>query len=266
MLRVTHNAGFFSCCQVRLEAIVGYYNEKGRLPIYIDSSEQYALYSNGKKNIIEQFFQNKDITIPSGPLTWGPWLGEPQFANLHTIRYDHISPLVNRYFSPTPEIMRRVNFLKTKYNIHPAETCVLFYRGTDKVREVGVPSYTDVYQRANSKRIWLQSDESEFLRLGKINFPNACIMEDEIRHTREAKTVDILNTSTNQEYAKWFLAIVLLMSECETVVCGTGNINLWIALFRGHSRGIQQYRCLLPKVYGITQRPAETNTIWCEHA
>lgn len=261
MLRVTHNAGFFSCCQVRLEAIVDYYNKKGRLPLYIDSSTQYELYSDGQKNPIQRFFQESNVEIPLAPLTWGTWLGEPQFANLHTIRYDQISPLVKRYFTPTPEILQRCEILKSKYGICPSKTCVLFHRGTDKTREVGIPSYEEVCDHADTNQIWLQSEEPEFLKHGKIRFPEAIIIEDENCTTRMGGSVT--SNITNHDYAKWFLAIVLLMSECKTVVCGTGNISLWIALFRGNSEGIHQYRRLLPTVYGVAQRPTDSG-IWCE--
>lgn len=268
MLRLTHNAGFFSCCQVRLEAIVQYYNERRRLPIYVDSSQQYAWYSSGrhgKRGPIEAFFtEETDTYVPPPPVTWGTWRGVPQLANMHTIPYEQLAPLVRRYFNPTPEVMRRAQFLQEKYALVPEETCVVFYRGNDKSKEVNLPPYQEMYSRADTtKRVWLQSDETEFLRGNP--FPDALVMWDEIRHMpRSQTTVDNSPPSVNHSYALWFLAIVLLMSKCKTVVCGTGNISLWIALFRGNSHGIVQYRSLRDTIYGVPQIAAEDpSVVWC---
>ncbi len=43
MLKVSHNAGFFSCCSVRLREIINFYNNTHILPI-VDSYELFELY------------------------------------------------------------------------------------------------------------------------------------------------------------------------------------------------------------------------------
>ena len=42
---VDHNAGFFSCCTIRLQKIVDYYNENKIFPI-VDSTNQWAFYKD----------------------------------------------------------------------------------------------------------------------------------------------------------------------------------------------------------------------------
>ena len=47
MIKITHNAGFFSCCSVRLTEIVNFINTNlGQLPYNVDSSEQFIWYRN----------------------------------------------------------------------------------------------------------------------------------------------------------------------------------------------------------------------------
>lgn len=56
MIKITHNAGFFSCCAIRLNKIVDFINLNKRLPDVVDSSQQFKLYK-------KQDMCNKDITF-----------------------------------------------------------------------------------------------------------------------------------------------------------------------------------------------------------
>ena len=56
MIKITHNAGFFSCCSVKLTEIVEFINSNKRLPDIVDSSEQFIVYKNDKD-------KDKDITL-----------------------------------------------------------------------------------------------------------------------------------------------------------------------------------------------------------
>jgi len=69
--------------------------------------------------------------------------------------------------------------------------------------------------------------------LGKL-YPDHILFSDEIRHIRKCdNTVDKVMPHMNYEFSKYFLAIVIIMSKCKHVVCGSGNISMWIAFFRG---------------------------------
>ena len=44
-IHMTHESGFFSCCSVRLDAIIQYFNEHNfRLPIKVDSTKSYTWF------------------------------------------------------------------------------------------------------------------------------------------------------------------------------------------------------------------------------
>ena len=69
-IKITHNAGFFSCCSVRLSEIIDFINSNKRLPDNVDSSEQFEIYkkTNEKnKDITFDYFENynivKDVNI-----------------------------------------------------------------------------------------------------------------------------------------------------------------------------------------------------------
>ena len=56
-LVVTHNAGFFSCCSVKLHRIVEFINKHKKLPDTCDSSQQFQWYKRTNSHLI-----NRDIT------------------------------------------------------------------------------------------------------------------------------------------------------------------------------------------------------------
>jgi hypothetical protein len=45
-LDILHNAGFFSCCSVKLSEIIEYYNNDHVLPKIVSSKKQFAWYKN----------------------------------------------------------------------------------------------------------------------------------------------------------------------------------------------------------------------------
>ena len=49
-LIITHNAGFFSCCSVRLHHIVRFINDFKKLPNSVDSSKQFEWYKQNKND------------------------------------------------------------------------------------------------------------------------------------------------------------------------------------------------------------------------
>jgi len=125
MLKITHNAGFFSCCNMRLHKIINYFNNNKRLPQLVDSSAQFALYKPVYmiyNDITEDFFINntnnnknnilyeKDVFIRNDII-------EDQFSNYKTLNIEDIKPFIQKYFSPSQEIMEIQSILIKKYNI-----------------------------------------------------------------------------------------------------------------------------------------------------
>ena len=250
-LFIRHNSGFFSCCSVRLDTIVKYFNMYRSLPLSVDSSAQFEWYkppgTNGA-SIVETYF----ITDISGfqfskqPIEYGHWF---QLTDYKKLNYKAIQPFITKYFSPSQEIQDIVSNLETKYSLDYSNLCVLFYRGNDKITETELSSYDEYIAKAKeiqeqnpSIRFLLQSDETEFLEALSSHFPNSFYFKDEIRHIKKANTsVDKVFPQDNYQFSKYFLAITLCMAKCKYVVCGSGNCSIWIALYRGNTEGIYQH-------------------------
>ena len=251
VLTITHNAGFFSCCSVRLDRIIAYVNCNKKLPMTIDSSQQFDWYKTDKQDITYDYFvkdANNDITV-TGIINYNH---HQQFDNYKALDYAGICPFVRKYFTLSDSIRSIVSSMEVKYNISSYDDiCVLFYRGNDKSRETKLPSYDAFIQKAEEIRgkhpavkFLIQSDETEFIETISAHLPTSSFyFKDEIRHMKKQNnTVDRVFKSTTYEFSKYYLAITMIMSKCKYVVCGTGNCSIWIMLFREHANGLYQIR------------------------
>ena len=261
-LIVKHNAGFFSNCTVLLEAILSFYNTYGQTPSVLDTTGLFLWYApDGADSGIDvrsHYFLPEPTTplireenakaaalIRPGSLNY-----VQQFSDYRDIDFFSIAPFMTDYFSVVPEIIALANAIQAKYDVDPANTCVIFHRGNDKGLEVRLPDYDDYAVRARAviekfpgTKILLQSDETEFFTAFGGAFPEAVSFQAEIRHmSRRASTVDVecASIASNHEMSKNFLAIMLIMSRCRFVVCGSGNCAMWVALFRGNAKCVYQ--------------------------
>lgn len=249
-LCITHNGGFFSCCNIKLHEIVFFFNAHKKLPLIVDSSEQFASYKINKStnDITFHYFEDKkDKTEFSftQPIEFNQ---NYQFRNYANIRYSTITPFISKYFSPSAEIKNKILFLIGKYNIDYENTCVLFYRGNDKNRETRICGYDEYVVHAQNIlhkypgiKLWVQSDETEFIEKMLSEFPrDTFIMSDEIRHIKKCdSTVDKMKNDIDK-YSQFFFAITLIMSKCKIITCGTGNCSLWLMLYRGGTENVYQ--------------------------
>jgi hypothetical protein len=246
-----HNAGFFSCCSVRLDNIISYFNTNKKLPVIVDSSMQFSWYKTDRsQDLTPEYFNDYNTYGPIAHTHHIDYFEHYQYKNYSTLRYNDIAPFIEKYFSPSLEIKKSIAGLEQKYNINYDNICVLFYRGNDKITETQLSSY-DAYI-THSKEIlsknpdtifFIQSDETEFIEVMTAKFPNnSFYMKDEIRHMKRCRnTVDICMKSDILNFSKLYLAITIIMSKCKYIVCGSGNCSIWILFYRGHANNVYQY-------------------------
>jgi hypothetical protein len=248
-----HNAGFFSCCSLRLDNIIQFFNKYKSLPIKVDSSIQFEWYKNNANTDItfDYFTYYKNISIYPVYKDKIDYCENYQYTNYKNLNYKDICPFIKKYFTPSLEIQNSINHLETKYALNNYEdVCVLFYRGNDKLTETRLCSYNDIIERAkeifnnnNNILFLIQSDESEFIETMTNIFPkNSFYFKDEIRHMKKQNsTVDIKFKDSNYIFSKYYLAITVIMSKCKHIICGTGNCSIWIMFYRENANNVQQY-------------------------
>lgn len=254
-LKINSGVGIFSCCTVRLECILGYFNLHHKTPKIVDSSNQFVFYKNNiNENISEDLFaQRDDIKIDwrGRPILVTKSLDEQQFSNYQEICFREISPFIQKYFSPSKLILSKVELLKKASMIDYDNTCVIRFRGTDKEAETVQPSFNSVLEKAltiqakyPSIRFAIQTDDQEFRSFIFRSLGDCCF---------EVETSNWKGWSGNKDYID-FYASIFLLSKCKYIITTSGNGELWMMLFRGHAEGVSQYLEHKEFVYGIPNR------------
>ena len=242
-LVVLHVSGFFSTCSVILSELVIYFNTFKKEPNLLNTNHCFQWYGNN----FTEYFKITDKKIDYFNINYHH---DNQFINYKNVNITNIYPFIEKYFSPTNEITNIIKNMENKYNIDYKNTCVIFYRGNDKNKEVTIASYDDYINKANEVLIknpnikfLIQSDETEFIEKIIKKFPNNHFyFKDEIRHIKKCdSSVDKKMFKLNKYYSKFFLAIVLIMSKSNTILFGTGNISLWILFYRQNFNNVFQY-------------------------
>jgi len=247
---ITHNAGFFSCCSVRLHEIVNYINLNSEIPNEVDSSIQFQWYKVDNNNdITYSYFEHFNNTPNFNYISNIDYYHWYQYNSYSTIDYNKIIPVIKKYFSPSKIIIDIINNIEEKYNLNYDNICVLFYRGNDKNTETAVCSYDEYLTYANlimknnpNILFLIQSDETEFIDFMTQHFPtNLFYFKDEIRHMNKCNsTVDQKMKNDIFTFSKYYLAITIIMSKCKYIICGSGNCSIWIMFYRENANNVFQ--------------------------
>lgn len=247
-IKITHNYGFFSCCSVRLNGIIDYINSTKQIPINVDCSESYDWYKiNNTEDITFEYFEKPEhLNIDIN--TCIDYHENYQYNNYKHLDYNNLNQIIKKYFSPSNEVNNIITNIEQKYNLNYDNICVLFYRGNDKMGETPLCKYNDYIDYANkiisinpNIMFLIQSDETEFIELMTLTFPNSIYFKDEIRHMNRCnETVDHVFRDNIDIFSKNYLGITIIMSKCKYIICGSGNCSIWIMLYRGHSENIYQ--------------------------
>ena len=158
--------------------------------------------------------------------------------------------------------------MEQKYCIDYNNICVLFYRGNDKSKETNICGYDEyivmakkILNETPNIKFLIQSDETEFIEYIQSVFPhNSFYFNDEIRHMNKCNsTLDICMQNSNYVFSKFYLAITIIMSKCNYIVCGSGNCSLWILLYRGNANNVYQYLAPKEYIYGVKNKHFNMN-------
>ena len=249
-LIVAHNYGFFSCCSIKLHYIIKFFNENKRLPLNVYSKKMFEWYKvNTESDITYEYFEHYNQFENIYYYKNIDYHENFQYINYRNINYQSISPFIKKYFSPSIEVKKIISRIEDKYQINYDNICVLFYRGNDKNTETTICEYDEYIKMAKSIlknnsniRFLIQSDETEFIFLILKEFPNnSFYFNDEIRHMKKCMdTVDKVNKEKIDIYSKNYLAITIIMSKCNYIICGSGNCSIWIMLYRGNINNVFQ--------------------------
>lgn len=246
---VNHTAGCFSCYTIRLEAILNYYDSFQKPPLNIDCSKQFQQYKEILSDDISSIFfiQNNEFN-----LAWDSSLkylntssGDEQFLNYQNINYENISPFIEKYFTPSNVVTKKIQHIEQSLSINYSTTCGIRYRGSDKSIETIQPKITEILNKAlllknkfPQLKFLLLSDDIKFIDKAQILFGEDCFVIQDNNHNKLSEVIN-------------FTASVIVMSKCKYLMTTSGNAELWMRLFRGNNLGCLQWLRQKKYIHGV---------------
>lgn len=247
MLRITHNAGFFSCCTIALQDIALFIDQYGYEP-EIDRSQQFEWYKENKgEDISKEFFTMGATTgqIYETDLSFDS--RELQFSDYKKLNFAVLEKYITKYFSLHRGIFDIVKgIFNGKMNIS-GYYCAVFYRGNDKNRETKIGSYEEFINKAKQIKashphikFILLPDETEFEKAFMNEFPDTIVLTRSLPKCDSCMPLEIPQRE-RIGHAKNFLASVFAASQCGHLITHSGNGGLWSVIFRGDGENVHQY-------------------------
>lgn len=274
------NYGFFSNCTVTLWNMFEVHLASGRLPSRIDYSLAFSSFRNPeqvrlKSDLYPLFFKpNPNAPIPNAPTSrerkYPNYPNYPDYPDHHGLyrflNYSCLNPFIDKYSTPSDQVVKLRELLVRRYDINPSMTLAVVYRGTDKHKEVMLASpdaFLDLARRLLTRhpgyRLWIQTDELEVRKMFCTAFGQSCFYLDEMPCSSSGRVVHGLQDEElnidRSEFGILLVAVNSLLAQVDIVVNHTGNMGLWLCLFRGHARGVWQF--------DATGRPVNPDFPWC---
>jgi hypothetical protein len=264
MLKIDHNAGFFSCCTIRLSKIIEYFNNNQKLPEEVDSSQQFNFYKSKQCDITFQIFENynnvNQMITYNSPIEMVYEKTENQFSDYSKLNFEKVVPFVKKYFTPSDSIIQIQKFLEYKYQIDYDNTCAIFYRGNDKAKETNQPPYQEVIDKAKiiqnefpNIRFLIQTDETEFLNYALQNLNNSFEIKElqKINQNKNLSIQYVLNNDQKLLGLSLYFATILIISKCRKIIHTSGNGEMFMIFYRGNVNGCYQYLNEKDYIYGV---------------
>jgi len=243
----TYCIGFYACLCIRLFTIITYYNTYSTLPIEIDSSGQLTIYKPEDRDIIFDFFCRYDNTaiICDKKVDY---FESYQYSNYKTLDYTNICKFVAKYFAPTKSIVDIRDILLRKYSIDVDNTLAIYYRGTDKKRETVLGTFETYYEKIDAIRaknvglkLLIQTDTQQFKEYMNTKYDDILYIDENRVSSSDRGIHNETTPSQNYIDAKYLLSTVLILSRCKYIICSSGNVSIWIMLYRGNAKNVYQY-------------------------
>ena len=247
-LRIFHNAGFFSCCSVRISEIVEFFNTYKKLPKIVDSCNQFHVYKVEEKDLTPEFFKTLDTSFAHERNI--NCTREDQWRNYKTLDFEGIAPVVNKYFSLSDRALEMVKSFETKYQFDYDNIISVFYRGLDKNTETGIAPFAEFVEKAdelyksnNRMRFFVQTDTEEFRDAFTSTFKNSFYLQEAPVSNAAAWGVmhNLVPADQREHLALTILASTYMISKTHSIITHTGNCGLWSMYYRGNANNVHQY-------------------------
>jgi len=247
-LKLLHDAGFFSNCTVTLQSLTVLHPTDGHIEVIWPTQTTWRNLNGSRENLFNDYFRPKDRS-QAQRMHFVPRFNDHGFyADLH---FKKLNAYVHNYFNPSSLVESRIQHFCEKYRICPDKTIGVCYRGTDKVFEVPTISpsrYLSEVRKLLTKyadlRVLVQTDQKQVRDYFLTEIGPAAFYIEEMPVTCSSSAMHITTEKTisNFELGINLLAAVKILAQCKYVISHTGNVSLWIFLYRGSARNCCQLR------------------------
>lgn len=153
-----------------------------------------------------------------------------------------------KFFCPSQEVLQKKRQVVRNYSINPKNTLVICYRGTDKRIEIPPEPIEDyiaearkILKKRPNLRVMVQTDQEQVRKRLMAEFGDSAFSIDEMPTTAGDTVIHkLIHEDQKADFGQLLLATVLIMASSQYVISHTGNMSLWIALFRGNTRRFVQ--------------------------
>ncbi len=265
-ISITHSQGFFSNCTVTLWALTRLYPSERFMKVDWRCQDQWRNDDQVGKNLFDLYFHPNRYLDTHALANLPPINHHGVYRDL---RFDKLTPYMENYFVPSERVREKMDELVRKYKIDYSNTIGVCYRGTDKFTElVPVPPhyYVDEIRRLIKKnprlRVLLQTDQEQVRDIFMRDLGERVFYLSELPVTKSLIGAHKISREdrgiSNFEFGITLIAVVNILAKCRYVVTHTGNVSLWIYLYRGNASNTCQLRPGLPNL--ISQYEDETET------
>lgn len=264
-----YNHGLLACVTSILSKVTMY---KGTIDnIDTSSTPGFDFYKKGHSldtDLYHCLFEINDGYIPTySHNTVFSHRSMPKYYRITDEDIFMIQPFIKKYFSPSKDVLDKVEYYKIKYNICPENTVAVYFRGTDRYScifdyeikdkpSLIIENLKQIQEKNPNLTILLQSDDLRALDTISKHIDNCItIAESNFRPSDDgypvhygyldtkliyaalwAYCVDGSNRSSlfedGVQHAIEFMAFLILASQCKFVVTHVGHAPMWISLYR----------------------------------
>jgi hypothetical protein len=200
-------------------------------------------------DIYPVLFQQKSLSEPGISLQPVSFTQHAVYAELDL---KSLKEYADIYFTPAEQVVAFKDKLQKDYSLDVENMIALVYRGTDKGTEVSPASIDKYIAAALSIRyrhphlqIVIQTDQAQALEAVRSAIPDVIYFR-EMPVTTGSVVMYMLPLEEEFEIGKLefsirMLAVTYLLSSARYLVTHTGNIGLWLAIYRGHDDRFYQF-------------------------
>lgn len=250
-LELKHDSGFFSCCTVGVYDIIEYIKKHKLIP-EVSFSRIFNLYKDHLgQDVYDNFFEFNPLQeLDINKIAKIKYNRDSSF-NYNSEDLLAIKPIIEKWFTPSNSVLDYVSLFTNKYEINVNKTLAILFRGTDKATEIKETSYSiftsgikDIMDNAEINRVFVQTDQTQFIDFLKHSFPNIDFFTiKEIPTTATKKQLYKETIKKNKvTHAQMFLASMQILSNCKFLINHTGNVARWAITYRGHTKNTIQYK------------------------